>query len=397
MPFRVGDQNPRARKPLPRGARLLRGAPGLLQLFRPGRRDLEHDRRPLTLRVRHGADRPAMVTHDRVADRQAETDPLADLAGGEEGIEDPAQVLGRNAGTIVGEGDHDALPLGTAGDRQGAAAVRLEHRLLSVVDQVSEHHLHLMEVAHDQRQLRVEIGAHADATHFQVVGFPFDRLQDDAVQAERLLLSLLAPGEGQEMVHDGGGALRLPDDHVDPLARLRVGVGLLQELRVAHHAAERIVQLVRHARQEIAERQHLLVLDHLLLRLLDLPQARLELLVQPGIAEGQGDERRQDHGVAAIVLGVPFRETHPVHVQDAEELVAHGERADDRGPDGAPRGDAGEALVPLHVGVDHHRLALQGDPAGDPLSDRQMRALLDLPSERGRQGDAQPAGRVDEH
>ena len=338
-----------------------------------------------------------MVPDDGQADRQAQPGPLADLLGGEERIEDAPRVLGRDAGAVVGDRDHDLVLLGLAADGQRPLAVRLEHRLLRVGDQVGEDVLQLVEVAQDERQLRVELGLHLDAADVEIVRLALDRLEDHAVQSQGLLFRFLAPREDQQVLDDAGRALGLPQDDVDPLGQLGLRVVLLHELRVPQHAAQGVVQLVRHPREEVAEGGHLLRLDDFLLGFLQPSHAGLQLVVQPRVAEGEGHQRGQDHGVAAIALGVALGDPHAVDVEDAQERAAHGERADDRSLDAAPRRDAAEAVVPAHVLVDHHRLGLHRHAAGDALAHRQVRVRQDLLLQRRGEGDVQRVLLVQEH
>src|SRR6185436_4238406 len=52
-------------------------------------------------------DPPLVVGYDAIADRQAEASPDAHPLGGEAGVEDALQVLGRDAGAAVGDLDRD--------------------------------------------------------------------------------------------------------------------------------------------------------------------------------------------------------------------------------------------------------------------------------------------------
>jgi hypothetical protein len=313
-----------------------------------------------------------VVAHDGEADRQSQADPLPHALGREEGIEDPSQVLLRDAGAVVREGQDDAAVPVLAADAQGPRAAMVEHRLLGVRDQVVEDQLQLVEVPEDQRQLGIEAGHDLDARRPQVVRLALERLQQHAAQAQRALLRLLAPRDAQQVADDLRRPVRLAQDDVDPLAQLPVERLQLHELRVSQDGAQGIVQLVRDAGQQAPERHHLLVLDDLFLGVLHLLQPRLQLLVQPRVPQRQRHERRQDHGALAVALAVARLELHPADIQDSEELAAHGEGTDDGRLHGAKRLDPGEPRVRSDVVVDDHRLRLERHAPGHALADRHV-------------------------
>ena len=101
----VDDEHPDVRP----GGRRLRAANDLGRLARDGRRKLDGERRALPASVavnRHG---PAMASHHVVDDRQAQSQAAAqDVARSvalHERLEDPLQLLGRDAGAVVADAD----------------------------------------------------------------------------------------------------------------------------------------------------------------------------------------------------------------------------------------------------------------------------------------------------
>jgi hypothetical protein len=97
---------------------------------------------------------PAVLLDDSVRHAQAEASPLTHLLRGEERLEDPRQGIARNAGTVVGHGDHDPglalVHTDPGGHANGiahalAADAAAEDGLLGIQDQVEEHLLKLME------------------------------------------------------------------------------------------------------------------------------------------------------------------------------------------------------------------------------------------------------------
>src|SRR5262244_4259457 len=81
-----------------------------------------------------GPDAAAVLRHDAVGDGEAEPAPIAGLLGGEEGIEDPRQMLGGNPWPIVCHLDaHARVDHGRA-DGEYAARVGLHHGVLGILD-----------------------------------------------------------------------------------------------------------------------------------------------------------------------------------------------------------------------------------------------------------------------
>ena len=99
-----------------------------------------------------------MFLDDRVGDREAEPRALADFLGGEERIEDARLHVFRNAWSVVVDLEHDRFRFEVvpAAEHDRAAAVRAEHRLLGVDDQVEQHLLKLVRVGERERQARGE-------------------------------------------------------------------------------------------------------------------------------------------------------------------------------------------------------------------------------------------------
>src|SRR5262249_39054123 len=80
-------------------------------------------------------DAAAVLLDDAVADRQTEAGPLADRLGGEEGVEDLAADLRRDAAAGVAERDAHRLVVGGDADEEVALAA---HRLDRVQHEVHE-------------------------------------------------------------------------------------------------------------------------------------------------------------------------------------------------------------------------------------------------------------------
>ena len=99
-------------------------------------------------RLRLDGQAPAMFLDDRVRDGQPEARSFTDLLRREKRIENlRLHVLGHTRPVVVDLEDHRvAIGVVPGADDQRAAAVRAEHRLLRVDDQVQQHLLHLVRI-----------------------------------------------------------------------------------------------------------------------------------------------------------------------------------------------------------------------------------------------------------
>src|SRR6266849_5587130 len=97
-------------------------------------------------------DAPAVRRHHGVADGEPEPGPRADVLGGEEGVEDAAEQVRRDAGAVVTDRHVNPLTLGACRDPEVAAR---GDRVAGVGEQVHEHLVQLRRVALDGRQRAV--------------------------------------------------------------------------------------------------------------------------------------------------------------------------------------------------------------------------------------------------
>jgi len=86
-----------------------------------------------------------------------------------------------------------------------------------------------------------------------------DRLGDERIELERLRVESLPPTEGEQLTGQSRGALRARLDPAQVLGCLAVGFDLsLRQLGVAEHSEQEVVEVVRDARGELADRVDLL-------------------------------------------------------------------------------------------------------------------------------------------
>ena len=125
------------------------------------------------------------------------------------------------------------------------------------------------------------------------------------MQIHRGLLRHALTGEGQKIPHDPAGALRLIEDDAQVLAgKLGVGRPLQQQLRQSRNRGQRIVELVRHAGDQLADGGHLVVLDDLGLEDALLGDVLDQNDDRPPLGVGQGCGGQTKHLLTGL-LAVP--------------------------------------------------------------------------------------------
>ena len=88
-----------------------------------------------------------MAGNDTMGHRQPQAGPAPHFLGGEEGVKNAWQVLGRDPGPRVGHAHPDRLAGTLGADREHARAPR--HGVLRIRDEVQEHLPELMRVGED--------------------------------------------------------------------------------------------------------------------------------------------------------------------------------------------------------------------------------------------------------
>src|SRR5205807_8405408 len=88
---------------------------------------------------------------------------------GEERIEDAPKVIHRDAGSVVFHQDLNQAVLRAGSNRQSAFAIRFEHGLLGIHDEVQEDLLELMSVAKRPRKVGRKLGDELDVADLQFV------------------------------------------------------------------------------------------------------------------------------------------------------------------------------------------------------------------------------------
>jgi hypothetical protein len=176
---------------------------------RCGKADDEGGSRPVGIVVAKNF--ACMLLHNAVADAEAEAGSLADLLGGEEGIED-AIGMG-NAVSVVGERNFDGIADSGADDLDAGGTADFMHGVIGVVQDVQENLLQLVGVTDDIGQSLIEMFDDFHSVTVEVVRTQLDGAAQDQVELHGIALRRHLAGKAEQVLHDLLGALRLLQDH----------------------------------------------------------------------------------------------------------------------------------------------------------------------------------------
>ena len=245
----------------------------------PGRRRLRALDPRLTPKVdrqvdeKHGAavrfalevNRPAVRLDDAAAEGQPQPGALPRRFRGEERLEDPGLNRSGNARARVGDLELDPrLPgIEPGAEPHSPRRWRRAHRLVGIGHQVHHDLMKLMGIDPDRRKRGIQDQADLDAVDPQRVGKQLDRLLRDLVQRRRLALHRLLPSQREEILHDPAAALRGLGDLVRARGERPVAGRLPEEGGLPDHDRQGVVQLVRHAREQLTHGRHFFGLQEL--------------------------------------------------------------------------------------------------------------------------------------
>src|SRR5690606_29312821 len=224
---------------------------------------------------------------------QAESDALAHLLGGEEGLEDVLEVVGPDARALVADrGRHFA----SGGPGAYADASLFAHGLSRIHQYVQEYLLDLGFVGLDHGKIAVVL---FDQDVFAEGGLgQQEALVDEAVHVAGLLAERRAgpragPRKAAQVLDDvpdaDGAVLAVPQGLVDFLQRgpgpgvEGAGIDPSQVFadleQVGVDESDRVVQFMRDSGHQLPQRRQLFAVDELLLRAVDLADQFLQLSV----------------------------------------------------------------------------------------------------------------------
>src|SRR5438270_3335287 len=173
-----------------------------------GARQAQRERSALT-DDRSGRQLAAMFLRDLLGEGEAE--PGAALLGGEEGIEDAGEPLGRNAGAAVLDLD-EHVAVGIAGAHADRAPAR--HRLARVADEVQEQLADLADVGEHTREIVCQALLERNPRRGQLRPDEIEEIAHGLVEVRPDELRLGEPGVAQILFGDRGEAIDLANDGV---------------------------------------------------------------------------------------------------------------------------------------------------------------------------------------
>ena len=223
---------------------------------------------------------PALVLCDDAIDGgQPKAGALARGLGGEERLEDSAQVLRRDAGPGVGDGEMGAVAGGGPGVLNGVGLVDQGDIDGELEFAASGHGVAGVDGEVEQRLLEhAGIGAHGDGLGHDARGerdvltedtaHELAHVLDEFAEVDGLLLLVLLAAEGEELAGEAGGAFGGGGDLVDGLAAVAIEVGQFAERGdLELDDREQVVEVVGDAAGQAADGVHLLRLAELILKL----------------------------------------------------------------------------------------------------------------------------------
>src|SRR6516165_9350495 len=209
-------------------------------------------------------DLASMLAHNSLADAQSETCAFPDILGGKKGVEDAVWTLDPVA--VVAK-DHldQVVQIGRA-DFDARGAARIAHGIVGIVQNVQKNLLQLVRVPDHQVEILVQVFEYLDTAAMEIIGAQLHGAVQDGVELDRLALRRHGTGEGEQVLHDLFGALRLLQDDAQVLAGALRYIGILEkQIGKAENRGKRVVDLMGDTGNQLAHGHHFLRMDQLCL------------------------------------------------------------------------------------------------------------------------------------
>src|SRR5580704_936252 len=336
-----------------------------------GLRKYSHDRRQFqaesatAFRAIEAENIAAMLLHHAIADAEAEAGALAYGLDGVEGIENFIGLF--HARASVGKFDDDQATFAQRANQKDTTASGL-HSIHAIADQVIEDLEQLIGVAANGRQDAAIFEFDADVLFAQVQVTQLNRAGEYGVEIQQLLFGRHLAGEAEQVGDEFLGAASLFANFL--AERVRAAFGRIlkgQEVGITEDGGERIIDFVRGAGRQLAQRGEFFRLNEVSLEALDvferIPKFVNELsafLVDEVRAEENQGADDEDGGQSDQDAKFPHRFGSVAEFQSPNRQERGGEAA-----------NAGEAGGPLGIALDGrgHRLRLEFQLAGDDAGD----------------------------
>ena len=232
-----------------------------------------------------------------------------------------------------------------------AADAAAEDGLLGIQDQVEEHLLKLMGVAFGGGHALAVGRADANARQHELRRAQAERLLDGLSHVDGAPLRLPLAREEQQALHDLGHTATLRQHHLDGPAQVGGQVPRGEELRIAEDHGQRIVELVRHAGDQLSHGRELPRLQELRLSRLELAHALRELFVEAAVLDGERGGDGQAREAVEVGAYEPLLRPMTADRDGADELVADHQRVADHGQGRPLRIRLDDVGIPLRPGL----------------------------------------------
>src|SRR5581483_11396269 len=218
---------------------------------------------------------------------EAETRALADLLGREERLERALDHIRTHAFAGIGDREFDIVAIRQLGVVPEVTSFRRDHEIAAlghgvarVQRQIEHGHLELDLVALDADAVRVQIHVDADRRTDTAVKH-IRKARHCAGDVDRRDLQLLGSGEREKLARQTRAALGGLQPGFRPAAdAIQIVRPAPDQIEIARDALQQIVEVVRDAAGQLADRLHLLRLPQRVMRLLQLARARADALLQ---------------------------------------------------------------------------------------------------------------------
>src|SRR5216684_3553440 len=198
-----------------------------------------------------------MGADDAVADTQTKTRSLSHFFGCKERVEDAVRI--GDAGTVIPKEDFHGIVSWRRLDFNPAPSASFPHRVIGVIEDVQENLLELLRIADHTRQIGIQGFQNLYAVAGKIVGAQFDRLAQHDVDLHRLPAGRGLTRKAEQVVYNFFRALRLQQDDLEIVFRLLGYSRIFQEqIRKTDNSRQRVINLVRDARDQLADGGHFL-------------------------------------------------------------------------------------------------------------------------------------------
>src|ERR1700721_2962161 len=215
-----------------------------------------HDERaPDAVLIISSRDFSTVCPHDPVADAEAKSCALSNFLRREEWIENPFGL--RNPRPIVADQNLELVCSLYRQHFDSSRPPRLLNRVIGVIQDIEEHLLQLVRVSHKHWQVLFISLDELDAVIRKIIRAKLQRLPQHVVPLHGFTLRRHLPGKAKKVLNDDPSALRLLKNHAKLLfcrfGNLRI---LEQQVGETYDSCQRIVHLMRHTGNELAQGRH---------------------------------------------------------------------------------------------------------------------------------------------